>query len=253
MEEVENQGIKQATAEEIATPETETNQQDTIETQDNQVEDRNDRNWRALRQSKEDLERKTRMQEDLIQRILSQQSHPQPVNQSIEEDIIQELAKEEYVPGEKVAKGFKKLKEEFRRELDEVKKTYASQHQNQLFNELKREYPDFEDVVNSETLNQLETSNPRLAKFIADSKDPYAIAVQSYEYIKAKGLASKEAPSKRARETEAKIEQNKKTVQTPMDKRPMAQAFSYDTLSEDQKKALQREMYSNAQRVGMGY
>jgi hypothetical protein len=254
MEEVENQGVKQAFAEEIATPETETAQQETTDSQENQVDDRNDRNWRELNKSKEEWKRKAQMQDELIQRILNQQPQAQPViNQVPEEDIIQELAKEEYVPGEKVAKGFKKLKEDFRREIDEVKKSYASQQQNSLFNDLRREFPDFDEVVNSENLKILEETNPRLANTIAATKDAYAIAIQSYEYIKAKGIGSKEAPSKRVRETEAKIEQNKKTVQTPMDKRPMAQAFSYETMSADQKKALQREMYSNANRVGMGY
>ena len=254
MEEVENVGIKQETAQEIATPETETTQ-NTENTEVAQSQDHNDRNWRELRKSKEDWERKAKMQDELIQRILTQPglaAHPAAQPQ-MEEDYLQELAKEEYVPGEKVAKGLRKIEEKFEKKFQEVEKRYASQHQSQLLNDLRREFPDFEDVVNSETIAILDETNPRLANAIASSKDPYMIAVQSYEYIKAKGISSKAAPSKRARETEAKLEQNKKIVQTPMDKRPMAQAFSFDTLSADQKKSLAEEMYGNARKVGMGY
>ena len=253
MEEVETKGVQQETAQEIATPETEATQETTANVV-TQEEDRNDRNWRELRKSKEEWERKAKMQDELIQRILTQQNQPQAAQHpQQEEDIIQELSKEEYVPGEKVAKGFRKLEEKFEKKVQEIEKRYAAQHQNQLLIDLKREFPDFEDVVNSETIAILDETNPRLANAIASSKDQYMIAVQTYEYIKAKGISTKAAPSKRARETEAKLEQNKKIVQTPMDKRPMAQAFSYETLSTEQKKSLYDEMVGHARKVGMGY
>jgi hypothetical protein len=252
MEEVETNGIEPEMAQEVANPTTEATQDTGSQVETATAEDRNDRNWRELRRSKDEWERKAKMQEELLQRLMNQQSQPQIAPSAPEEDIIHELAKEEYVPGEKVAKGFKKLKEEFRKEIDEVKKSYASQHQNSLFNELKREFPDFDQVVNPETLALLEETNPRLANTIVASGDPYRIAVQSYEYIKAKGLSNKALPSKRAKETEAKIEQNKKTVQSPQafDKRPMAQAFQ---MTEAMKKELQNEMYQYAQQAGMGY
>lgn len=252
MDEVETQGIEQPVAQELANPQTEA-AQETQQAQAVQVEDRNDRNWRELRRAKEEWERKAKMQEEILQRMLAQQAQNQSSNEiQPEEDIIHELAKEEYVPGEKVAKGLKKLKDEFRREIDEVKKSYASQHQNSLFNDLKREFPDFDDVVNSETLALLEETNPRLANTIAASKDPYSIAVQSYEYIKAKGISNRITPSKRAKETEMKIEQNKKSIQTPqaLEKRPMAQAFQ---MTESMKKELSNEMYHYASQAGMGY
>lgn len=251
MEEVENQGVEQATVQELATPETESAQQ-VNQAEQPQEDDRNDRNWRELRKSKEEWERKARMQEELLQRVLTQ---PQQVQQSVspqEEDIIQELAKEEYVPGEKVAKGLRKIEEKFEKKFREVEQRYASQQQNSLLSELKREFPDFDQVVNSESLTHLEETNPRLANAIAASKDPYMIAVQSYEYLKAKGISSNSGSSKRVKETEAKLEQNKKTIQTPQafEKRPMAQAFQ---MTDAMKKELAREMYDNANRVGMGY
>lgn len=251
MEEVENQGIEQEDAQGLASPETEAAQQ-VSQTEQPQEENRNDRNWRELRKSKEEWERKAKMQEELLQRVLTQTQHaPQAIPEQ-EEDIIQELSQQEYVAGEKVAKGFKKLEEKFERKVQEIEKRYASQQQNNLLTELKREFPDFDQVVNSESLTQLEETNPRLANAIASSKDPYMIAVQSYEYLKAKGISSNSTSSKRMKETENKLEQNKKTIQTPQafDKRPMAQAFQ---MTDAMKKELAKEMYASAQQVGMGY
>ena len=79
------------------------------------------------------------------------------------------------------------------------------------------------------------------------------MGVQTYEYIKAKGLSNKAPVSKRAQETEAKIEQNKKTVlKSPQafEKRPMAAAFQ---MTDAMKKELAKEMYGYASQAGMGY
>lgn len=202
----------------------------------------------AIRRA-EDAENRAKMQEELLQRVMAQQYPSQSA--PIEPDIIQEIEREEYVPGEKVARALKKQKEDFRKELDEVKKTYAAQHQQNLFSDLKREYADFDEVVTSETLAILEETNPKLAHAIAASKDPYSIAIQSYEYIKAKGLTNK-LQSKRMQETDSRIEQNKTTIQSPQafDKRPIAQAFK---MTDDMKKDLYREMTGYAQQAGMGY
>ena len=248
MDEVETQAVEQPeVAQDVASPTTETNQD--VSNEPSQEESRQDRNWREIRRVNSELERKVKMQEELLQRVMTQQA-PQaaPVQKK---DIIHEISQEEYVPGNKVAEALQQQKEEFRRELEEVKKTYSNQKQSSLLNDLKREFSDFDDVVNPETIAILDETNPRLANAIASSNDPYMIAVQTYEYIKAKGLASK-PPSKRAIETERKIEQNKKTINTPQafEKRPMAQAFQ---MTDAMKKELQREMYGAANQAGMGY
>lgn len=253
MSEVENQDINPEMGQEVVNPTTEEaqNEQQPEVTQ-NDRDARNDRNWRELRKQKEEWERKARMQEELMQRLMSQQQPSNAKNEAPEEDILHEIAREEYVAGEKVAKGLRKIEEKFEKKLHDIENKYQQKQQNSLLQDLKREFPDFDDVVNSETLELLEETNPRLAQTIANSRDPYSIAVQSYEYIKAKGLSNKQSASKRAIETERKIEQNKKTVQSPQafDKRPMAQAFQ---LTDSVKKELANEMYQYAQQAGMGY
>ena len=117
--------------------------------------------------------------------------------------------------------------------------------------ELKREYADFDQVVNPENLDLIEETNPRLAKSLAKTltEDPYSFAVQSYEYIKSKGIGR--APPK-VTEADQKIVQNKKTVPSPQtfEKRPMAQAFQP---SKEMQKETYAEMMRYAQQAGLGY
>ena len=255
MEEAENQDSQQ----EVISPTAEVQQdaQQAVPEQKDAPAEESDwiRNLRkdrkdALRRADE-AERRSRMQDELMQKLMAQQASPQ-VMPAQEEDIIHEISKEEYVPGEKVAKGFKKLEEKFDRRVQAIERHYEEKHKNSLINDLKREFSDFADVVNPETIAILEESNPRLANAIASSKDPYLMAVQTYEYIKAKGLSNKAPISKRVQETEAKIEQNKKTVQSPQafEKRPMAAAFKMTDAMKDE---VAKEMYHYANQAGMGY
>lgn len=249
MEDVENKGSQPEMAvEEIAAPETESAQENL---QSNVVqEDRNERNWRELNRSKEEWKRKAQMYEELLPKVMTQQPVSQP---KIEEDLIQEIAKEDYVPGQKVAKALKNQKDEYTKQLEELKNLLQQKTYSDSISELKREYPDLEDVVNPETLQIVKEKNPRLAK-AWQGLDDYSIYVQAYPYIKNEIL--KEVPnSRRVKEVEKKIEQNKKTVQSPAaygDKRPLAQAFDYARLTEAQKQDLQNEMHNYARLAG-GY
>ena len=257
MEEVENVSREP----EVALPETEATQEatQTQEQSHDAVDQSQDKDWvKRLRRDREDSirrEKETRAQNEMLQKLLEKQvqwSNPAP--QPIEEDFLADLEKEEYVPGVKVAKGLKKIEEKFDKKVREIEAKYEEKAKSNLLNEVKREYGDFDEVVNSETLELLEETNPRLAASLAKTmkEDPYSFAIQSYEYIKSRGLSKSNPASKRANETEKKIEQNKKIVQSPtaFDKRPMAQAFK---MTEAMKKELAEEMYGFAQQAGMGY
>ncbi len=73
---------------------------------------------------------------------------------------------------------------------------------------MRRQYPDFSDVVNPDTLALFEEQEPELAATIADSKDPYKMGIQSYKYIKALGLVSKAPEARHAKEVDKKLEKN---------------------------------------------
>ena len=86
----------------------------------------------------------------------------------------------------------------------------------------------------------------------ASLKDPYKIGLQSYKWVKAKGLVEKVAPSRRTKEIEQKIDENKVNPQSPQvfEKRPIAQAFK---VTKAERKVLWEEMHAAASQVGFGY
>lgn len=236
MEEVSSQNSNEA----VALHETEAAQEVQAEVQ-KPIEEKEDPHWlKKLRKERQELSQKNRMLEDLLAQQM--QAKPQAVSVQ-EEDFIDQIQKEEYVPGEKVAKGFKHLEQKFAKRLAEVENKYkANAYQNQI-NELKRDYSDLEDVVNPDTLQIVKEKNPRLAQTWV-GLDDYTLYVQAYPYIKNSGILEDIPGFKRAKEVDKKLEQNKKTVPSPasFDKRPMAQAFDPNRLSKTQKDELLQEM-----------
>lgn len=235
---------------ETATPQTE-NQE--VSTQEAQVEeevqrpipqetdDRQERNWGRMREKQKDLERELRMQKELNERLLQMSAQLAP-QQPQEKDELDEIGDEDYIPKGKVKKLVQREKDNIvKATVEEMEKRFQQKEDAQFMDRLKRQYSDFEDVVNTDTLALLEEQEPELATAIAASKDPYKIGVQTYKYIKALNISTKVPEARRAKEVEKKLEKNAKTVQSPQayDKRPMAQAFK---MTEVEKKQLYEEM-----------
>ena len=237
MDEVENQ---QAVPE-SAPPETSPQE---VAIQSTPQDDSQERNFRALREAKKEaerkayeLERKIKMQEEMMAQLLSKQ----PI-QTPQVDEVDTVPDEDYIPKGHVKKLLKKERDEARKiAQEEVKKTLQEQEQSRFMERLKGKYPDFDDVVNPETLEMLEQQDPELASSIASMKDPYQIGMHTYKHIRSMGFAEKAPNARRVKEVEKKIEQNAKTVQSPQayDKRPMAQTFQ---MTEALKQELYKEM-----------
>lgn len=241
MDEVENNSVIQ----EVASPET-----DHIESQPEviqPVEDRQDRNWRELRRAKEDLEKKARMQEELIGQLLSAQKSQASIP---DVDELDSIPADDYIPKGQVEKLVSKKAEKIAQEA--VKKALQEREKMQYMERLQSKFADFNDVVTPENLEILEQQDPELAKTIADTQDPYTIGLQSYKFIKSMGIASKAQSYKRNKEVDEKLEKNAKTVQTPQafDKRPMAQTFE---LTKAMKNELYKEMMTFASNGGGSY
>ncbi len=250
-DQVENQSASM----EIATPETENHdvpaQESKVEVAKEVTDDRQDRNWKLMREQKKELERELKREREVSERLLqmqSQSSHQKPQ----EVDELDSIGDEEFIPKGKVHKLIQKeairIRNEAKKEAEEL---LQKQHQSQFLDRLKRQYSDFDDVVNAETLSLLEEQEPELANTIAETKDPYKMGIQSYKYIKAMNLAAKAPEARRSREVEKKLEKNANTIQTPQayDKRPMAEAFRMTPLD---KKKLYEDMMGHASRAS-GY
>jgi hypothetical protein len=247
MEEIQNSEVEEVAPQEEANVVQESPAQEV-----QREESRQERNWREMRQQKAELERELRSARELNQKILEAQLANAQVRQQ-EPDEIDQLDDNEYVPKATVKKIVEREANKIiKAAVSEVEKAQKAREDSQFMDRLKRQYSDFEDIVNVDTMRLLEEQDPELASTIVELKDPYKIGVQTYKYIKAMNLSEKVPSSRRVKEVEKKLEQNNKTVQTPQayDKRPLAAAYK---MTEDQKAELYKEMMGYASQAGFGY
>lgn len=215
------------------------------------VEDAQERNWRELNRVKRELEKKAKMQEEWIEKLMQQQQQTQAV-QTQEVDDLDSIPDDDYLQKGKGKKLVKKEVEPLQKRIDELEARLQKQTQANQFDNLKRKYPDFDDVVNPETIAVFEEQEPELAETIIALKDPYKIGMQTYKYIKALNISDQVPKARRSKEIEKRLESNKKTIQSPQafDKRPMAQAFK---LTDSEKSKLYEEMMFYASQAGSSY
>lgn len=127
------------------------------------------RNFDALRQAKEAAEH----ERDTYRRQLEaqrQQQQPQPQKQTV-------LGDDDLVEGRHIKAAderYKKIEIQLRQELTETR--------------LKVQFPDFDSVVNSDTVAQLKTAYPELAATLSQSTDFYNTGVSAYTLIKKLGI-----------------------------------------------------------------
>ncbi|HEX4374881.1 MAG TPA: hypothetical protein VHZ50_16370 [Puia sp.] len=214
------------------------------------VENHQEKNWRELNRVKKELERKTRVQEEFIERLMQQQQVP--VMQAQEADELDTIPDDDHLVKRQQKKLVRKEVEPLQKRIDELESRLQKQSQIDRYESLKRKFPDYEDVVNAETTAILEEQEPELTQNIIDMKDPYKIGMQTYKYIKALNISDQVPKARRAKEIDKKLESNSKTMQSPQafDKRPMAQAFK---LTEAEKNKLYEEMIGYASQVGFSY
>lgn len=237
-----DQGNENSVVDQVATVENQSHMESTPNVQNPPADDRQERNWKAFRERQKQLEDELRMQQEVNRRLLQLQ----PMQAPPAVDELDSIADDEFLDKGKIQRLIRKEAEKIAKST--VHDLRKEQEKNQFKERLERQFSDFNQVVNSETLSLLEMQDPELAGTIADIGDPYKMALQSYKYIKAMGLSIPE--SKQAKEVEKKLLDNAKTIQSPQvfDKRPMAQAF--DSLNNPaDRKALHDEMMKYARSV----
>lgn len=210
-------------------------------------EDWQERNWREMRKSHDELKTLAKAQAEVIEQLKVQLT-PKEI------DELSEIGDDDYIPAGKVKKLVERQAQIIAQKAvrEETQRIHQEQEQSQFLNKLKRQFSDFDDIVNNETLSILENQDPDLAQTISDLKDPYKIGLQSYKYIKALGLASQVPQVRRTNEIEKKLEKNAKTVQSPLayDKRPMAQVFK---TTDAERAAIYKEMMEHASKASYSY
>lgn len=227
-----------------------------VETQVNEVNETQrsqepvtNQHLKAMRLKNAELERELKQMRDMQMQIMQAQiGNAAPARQEIDE--FDKIGDEEFIPLGKVRKLAEKNTQKVLKNAEdlvrqEVQKAFKTQQDNQFMDRLNRQFSDFNEIVNPETLSILEEREPELAAQIVESKDPYKIGVQSYKYIKAMGLSKTAKETRREKEIDKAIEKSEKAISSPMafDKRPIAQAFK---LTDAMKKDLYREMHGYA-------
>jgi hypothetical protein len=199
-----------------------------------------ERNWKQMRIKNAELERQLRDRDAMFEKILQSQASVQAPK---ELDELDSIGEDEYISKGKISKLVEKKAQQYAESIAkrEVEKHIKQQNDSQFMDRLNRQYSDFSDIVNPETLSLFEEKEPELAQTISELKDPYKIGLQSYKYMKAMGISSKVPESRREKEIEKAIDKSSKSTQSPMafDKRPIAQAFK---MTDAMKKDLYREM-----------
>lgn len=214
--------------------------------QESQVDHREDlqeKNWRAARERIAALERESREKDELLRKALDiQERFSQPKHKEPEEP---EEPDDEYINKGGVKKVTKKVVEPLEKKIEQLEATLAQQRQKELYQSLQKKYPDFDDVVNPESIALFEEREAELAATMIEIKDPYKMGIQAYKYIKALNINDDVPGRRRQREAEKKLDKNSKTVQSPQafDKRPMAQAYR---ITEAEKSKLYEEMLGYA-------
>lgn len=235
--------VLNSASQEVAPQETETNHaeaQVAAPAIEKEIDNSQDRNWRQFRERQKELERDLRKKDEMLENLLKMQANN--VHQKPQEvDELDSIGDDDFVPKGKSKRLVQKEMDPLKKRIDDLEAQLNHHRQNDQINRLRRQYSDFDEVVNPETMALLEQQDPELAETIVELKDPYRIGIQTYKYIKAMNLQAKVPDSRRSKEIDQKLEKNAKTVQSPLanDKRPMAQAFK---LTENEKSKLQEEM-----------
>lgn len=141
-----------------------------------------------FRQLREKAERTERERLELMRRLeaYEQQKRPQP---EIEEDLSISLGSDEIAEGKHLSKLVKTVKK-----LEAKVAQYEQKSSQQVAQALlKAQYPDFEQVVNSNAIEMLRNEFPETAASLASNPDELSRAVAAYKLIKRLGYSQEQS------------------------------------------------------------
>jgi len=132
--------------------------------------DKNVQNWRSLREKAQKAERE---RDELLKKLQEQQnSHKQ------QQDDYKPIDDDDLASG----KDIKRIEKQQAQRI-------AQLEQQVIESKLKSQYPDFDEVVNQDTLGMLQDVDPELAESLASNPNLYSKAVAVYKSIKRYGFA----------------------------------------------------------------
>lgn len=134
--------------------------------------------FRQLREQKE------RMQAERDEALRMLQQYQQPKTQEVEPDEDLGIGDNDLAEGRHLTKVGRKIKK-----LEDTIRQYQQESQmNALELKIKTQFPDFENVVNNETVAQLKEQHPEIAQALQSTQDVYSKAASAYKLIKQFGI-----------------------------------------------------------------
>lgn len=156
-------------------------------------------NMRALREKSERVERERNEAVRRLQEMEARFQQP-PKQQEPEEDYNLNLAPDDIAEGKHLSKVDKRI-----RALEaEVKRYQQQSAQNAVEMRIKNQFPDFDNVVTADNVQQLRENYPELAKVLNSSSDVEAVAASAYRMIKQFGIHKQPAPQQSSDQLRAK-------------------------------------------------
>lgn len=201
-------------------------------------QDDQDRNWKEARRKMQELEAKVREQDELIKR----QTAPKA-----EEDELSKLGDDDIITYGQHKKATAKLAKEIAAQV--IKEHSAATVEERL----QYKYPDFNQVVNNETIELLKQNEPELAESLSYYPDPYKQAVAAYKLLKKAGYTEGEVvgnTSIKEKERATKNSQKPVSVNAVTKQSAIGNAHMFENgLTPELKASLRKEMAEAAKRA----
>lgn len=193
-------------------------------------------NVARLRMEKEAAERRNQEYEREIERLRAAHYSQKAAPQEDEDDLL-------------TVGQFKKRWESEKQAL------LRQQEEKYLHVRLKTAFPDFDDVVNQDSISELKYNDPQLAEALGGMTDPYSQGLAAYKMIKSQGYsAPKAVQSRAAPPLEAKKlaenAQKPRSIQSTPSTSPIGQANQFENgLTPELKAQIWAEMKQNMKRA----
>lgn len=196
------------------------------------------KNFAALR---EKAERAERERDEYARRLAEMQPKTKPMEMPAEEDNDFQLEPDAVAEGKHLTKMQKEVKK-LKAELNQYKQQTTV---SVIEAKIKSQFPDFEKVVNSETIAMLNTAYPELANTLGSSADLYSKAITAYQMIKKFGIANEEPYKQDIERIKANSAKPKPLVSgnTQQGESPLTRANAFASgLTDELKQQLIKEM-----------
>ena len=192
-------------------------------------------NFKELREQKERLQK----ERDELMRQLEMQK----AQQNQQDDDDKDLHPDDLVEWRHVDKKIRRLEQQISQQHKQIAESAIEAR-------LKVQYPDFDAIVNNDTIAALQTAYPEIAATLGSSKDLYTKAVSAYTLIKKLGIRTGDEQSssqKNIINSNLSKPRPAQSVSPQQGATPLSRANEFaQGLTEDRKKQIYREMLEAA-------